>query len=134
MFYFFYKIDINLVSLLYGEGSPCVYVLFWFTFALQGFATEGAELDYERLGDVCKDLVSLLSSKSSHFQEVISSKEFQLYEERKVEIQNYDEEFEEEEVGEKAIMEKKEAKEQKQEKTTKKQVKIEQNRSWKLYF
>lgn len=122
------------MSLLYGEESSCKYVLFWFIFALQGFATEGAELDYERLGDVCKDLVSLLSSKSSHFQEVISSKEFQLYEERKVEIQNYDEEFEEEEVGEKAIMEKKEAKEQKQEKTTKKQVKIKQTRSWKLYF
>lgn len=88
----------------------------------QGFEKEGAELNYEREGEVHKDLVSLLSSKSRHFQDVITSKEFQLYEEKREDGEQYEEEFEEEDVGDKAMIEKKEIKEQKQEKNTKKQV------------
>lgn len=88
----------------------------------KGFEKEGAELNYEREGEVHKDLVSLLSSKSRHFQEVITSKEFQLYEEKKEDGDLYEEEFEEEDVGDKAVIEKKETKEQKQDKNAKKQT------------
>ncbi|XP_077997290.1 outer dynein arm-docking complex subunit 2-like isoform X2 [Glandiceps talaboti] len=50
-------------------------------FLNKGSEKEGEEIDYEREGEISKDLISLLKEKSAHFAEKIDKKEFSLQEE-----------------------------------------------------
>ncbi|XP_033112504.1 armadillo repeat-containing protein 4-like [Anneissia japonica] len=82
---------------------------------------ESNEQSYERVGDVHKDLLTLLKSKSPKFAERIASKEFELKEEQKKEdIETYEDDFDGD-VTERGQEEKKE--EKKVEKTHKQTAK-----------
>ncbi|XP_071943013.1 outer dynein arm-docking complex subunit 2-like [Antedon mediterranea] len=51
----------------------------------KGIEGESNDQSYERVGDIYKDLVALLKTKSPKFAEIIASKEFQLKEDQKEE-------------------------------------------------
>ncbi|XP_794287.4 armadillo repeat-containing protein 4 [Strongylocentrotus purpuratus] len=95
----------------------------------KGCEKEGEELNYDRVGEIFRSLVALVSSKSGKFKQVIDSKEFQLQGDTNPEqVSNYEEDFDEEDgTGDRtAREEKKEVKEEekkKKERKTRKKAK-----------
>lgn len=88
----------------------------------QGCEKEGEEMNYDRVGEIYRSLVALVSSKSGKFKQVIDSKEFQLQGDTNPDqVSNYEEDFDEEDgTGERTAREEK--KEVKEEEKKKKEV------------
>ncbi len=92
----------------------------------QGVEKEKEDNNYEKDGEVFKDLVSLLSAASPKFRDQITSKEFALHEEKKAEqLITYIEEADDEaEYGERPTEKGEKGKDEKEEKSTKQHVSV----------